>query len=103
MARPTDKNLKPFKPGPDPRRPRGRKPGQRNNWRKADLTQMRVHLQEALDRNVGGIEAYLDTLMAHPKLGWREFNALVRDVMPKTPQPVDAKIVVSWDDGEGQK
>ena len=93
-------NLKSFKPGPDPRRPKGRKKGTPNKWRKADLTKMREHLQAALDRNPGGIDAYLDTLMSYPKLGWREFNAFVRDVTPKTPQPVDAKISISWDDGD---
>jgi hypothetical protein len=100
VTRPQNKHLKPFKRGADARRSKGRPLGSTNKWKKADLNKMREHLQEALDRNPGGIDAYLDTLMAFPKLGWREFNAFVRDVTPKTPQPVDAKITISWEDDE---
>jgi len=88
-----------LKPGPDPRRPKGRKPGQRNTWRKADLDKFREHVQDALNRHEGGVDAYLDELI-RTRRDRSMFNALLRDLVPKPAARVtaDATITVRWDD-----
>ena len=83
----------------DPRVQRGKKPGTRNRWRKAELEQMRVLLQDALDRYPGGVDSFLDTLV-RSKRNRTLFVSLVRDMTPKPPAKIeaDATITVKWQD-----
>ena len=83
----------------DPRRQVGRRKGQRNTWRKADLDKFREHVQDALNRYGGGVDGYLDELIKS-KAQRAMFNALLRDLVPKPAARVeaDATITVRWDD-----
>jgi hypothetical protein len=86
----------------DPRANRkGRKPGARNRWRKADLEQMRVILQDALDRYPGGVDAFVSELIKSKRgAGRAMFVQLLRDMTPKPPAKVeaDATVTVRWQD-----
>lgn len=84
----------------DPRANRkGRKPGAKNRWRKAELEKMREHLQRVLDANPGGLEEFLSKLL-RTKRNWGLFVSLLRDQSPKPPAAVemDATVTVRWQD-----
>lgn len=82
----------------------GRVKGQRNKWRKADLLNLRTHLEEAANGVDGGLHEWLQSLMKSPKMS-SVFAKLISEQAPKPPAVVqaDAKITISWADEEESK